>query len=98
MINKNLGSTLDSEIQKQMKGESFAKEFERQQLIGEIAQKIYNLRVKTGLTQKAFAKKAHTSQQVIARIENGRDSRMPSIDLLNKLALAAGKTISVTFA
>tara|TARA_B110000879_G_scaffold177242_2_gene231658 strand:- start:702 stop:998 length:297 start_codon:yes stop_codon:yes gene_type:complete len=98
MTNSNLGSTLDSELQNQMQNQEFAKEFERQQFIGEIAQKIYNLRVKTGLTQKAFAEKAHTSQQVIARIENGRDSRMPSIDLLNKIAIAAGKTINLTFA
>ena len=96
-MNKHIGSSLDEAIKSQMKDEKFASEFARQQIISEIAQKVYNLRINAGLTQTKMAKESNTTQQVIARIEGGKDTRMPSIDLLSRIANAAGKSIRVTF-
>ena len=81
-----------------MKDAEFGREFERQQIISEIAQSTYNLRVKAGLTQQDMADKSDTTQQVIARLESGRDTRIPSIDLLNRIAHAVGKNVRVSFA
>jgi ribosome-binding protein aMBF1 (putative translation factor) len=45
-------------------------------------------RIKSGLSQRALAKRADTAQSVIARIESGRTS--PTWDTLKTLLRAAG--------
>ena len=96
-MNKYIGSSLESVISNEMKDATFAEEFDRQKVISEIAQQVHTIRVKSGMTQKKMAEASHTTQQVIARIENGTDSRMPSIDLLNRIAQAAGKKFHLEF-
>lgn len=49
-----------------------------------------------GLTQAEVAKRAGTAQSVIARLENGRNG-IPSLDLLNRVSLAVGLELSVSF-
>jgi transcriptional regulator with XRE-family HTH domain len=56
----------------------------------DIAMAVYSARKKAKLTQAALAKKAGTIQGVIARLEGGKDSRMPSIPLLASVAKACG--------
>jgi|GEM_PF-807676 len=56
----------------------------------DIAMAVYSARKKAKLTQAALAKKAGTTQGVIARLEGGKDSRMPSIPLLASVAKACG--------
>lgn len=41
-----------------------------------------------GLSQRALAERAHTTQAVVARIETGRSA--PSVDTLRRLVTAAG--------
>ena len=97
MANKHIGSYLDEVIKSQMNDPDFAREYERQQMISFIAQQFYMLRIEAGLTQKSMAEKSQTTQQVIARIESGKDQRIPSLDLLNRIAHAAGKNLSLSF-
>ena len=98
MTNKHIGTSLDDVIESQLSDSEFSREFEKQKVISQIAQKAYQLRIGSGLTQKAMAEKSQTTQQVIARIESGRDQRVPSLELLNRIAHAAGKHLKISFA
>ena len=55
------------------------------------AQLLRKARESAGLTQRELARKARTSQSVVARIELGENS--PSWDTLNRLLRAAGQSL-----
>lgn len=97
MKNKHIGSSLSVAIKEQVKNKDFRVEFEHERAISDIAQVAYNLRINAGLTQKALAEKSHTTQQVIARLESGKDHRLPSFDLLARVASAVGKRLAIQF-
>ena len=61
----------------------------------EIARAIIRARVEQKLTQKELAKKMHTTQSVISRVEQARTS--PSISFLKRLATALNTTLQVQF-
>ncbi len=98
MRNKHIGTHLDEVIKSQLIDLEFSREYEKQEMISLIAQKAYDLRIEAGLTQKDMAEKSQTTQQVIARIEGGKDQRVPSLELLNRIAHAAGKHLKISFA
>jgi transcriptional regulator with XRE-family HTH domain len=58
-----------------------------------VARQIIEFRIKAKLTQSELAKRAHTSQVVISRLENGQAN--PSIDMLKRVSKALGKNIEV---
>lgn len=58
-----------------------------------IARQIIELRMKKKLTQQDLAKKAHTSQVVISRLENGQAN--PSVRLLKRVFNALDKDLDV---
>lgn len=97
MSNKHIGTSLDEVIKSQLKDPEFSQEYEKQAMISLIAQKAYDLRIEAGLTQKTMAERSQTTQQVIARIESGKDQRVPSLDLLSRIAHAAGKNLNISF-
>jgi transcriptional regulator with XRE-family HTH domain len=49
------------------------------------------------LTQLELAQKAYTTQPVIARLERGSDSRIPSLEFLGRVAHALGKEVVIDF-
>jgi transcriptional regulator with XRE-family HTH domain len=51
-------------------------------------------RLRAGLSQRALARRAHTAQSVVARIESGETS--PSFDTLRALLAAAGFELRAT--
>ncbi|MGH7793612.1 MAG: helix-turn-helix domain-containing protein [Candidatus Binatia bacterium] len=53
-----------------------------------MARLVRDARSKEGLTQAQLAEKARSSQVVIARLESGTDGRVPSLDLLERIASA----------
>lgn len=59
----------------------------------EIAQKIINMRKQKGFTQGDLAKKSKVSQQMISRIENGRQNL--SIATMKKIADSLGCKVNV---
>ena len=61
----------------------------------ELAQKLIEVRVKSGMSQGELAQKMGTSQSAIARLESG--SAMPSMRTLSKLALATGCEMQINF-
>ncbi len=88
--------TLNDVIKEQCKNKEFTELFQRELLINEIAKMIVQLRRKAKMTQQELARKAKTTQPVIARLESGKNSRIPSLKLLAKLASAANATIKIT--
>lgn len=89
--------TLDEVIQEEMKDEEFAILYEKERIINKIACAVVELRQRQGLTQTELAEKSHTTQPVIARLERGSDSRIPSLELLGRIAHALGKEIVIDF-
>ncbi len=60
-----------------------------------VGQKIRKLREESRLTQKGLSEKLCISQQIISRIERGRDN--VSLRTLQKFSKALGKDVSVNF-
>ncbi|OGQ22970.1 MAG: hypothetical protein A3I05_06090 [Deltaproteobacteria bacterium RIFCSPLOWO2_02_FULL_44_10] len=89
--------TLKDVIKKQMRDSEFKFYFERERAISEIARMVRDARLKVGLTQAELARKAKTSQVVIARLESGTDQRIPSLDLLERIAHALKAKLLVSF-
>jgi DNA-binding XRE family transcriptional regulator len=82
-------------INKKCKNKEFAEVFQRELLINEIAKLIVELRIKAHMTQKALAERTQTTQPVIARLESGTDRRIPSLDLLTRIAIATNSKLNI---
>jgi DNA-binding XRE family transcriptional regulator len=57
-------------------------------LAGELAELVYKLRDRAGLTQAELARRMGTTQSSIARIESG--GSLPTVEMLARLARAIG--------
>lgn len=73
-------------FKKLLKNSEIRIKYEEEKVKSEIAFMVKRLRQKAGLTQEELAKKIGTSQSVIARLESGRDTRIPSLSLLSRIA------------
>ena len=62
----------------------------------EIAKEMIKLRLQAGLTQNELAKKAHTSQPAIARLESG-SYRNVNMNFLRKVSHALGVEPHISF-
>ena len=62
----------------------------------DIACKIYDLRNKSGLTQKALAKLVGTTPSVISRLEDA-DYQGHSLSMLRRIAAALDKRVEIRF-
>lgn len=90
--------TLDEAIQQELKQHpELAKDLQKELLINAISRIIRDIRSKMYITQTELARKANTTQPVIARLESGQDSRMPSLDLLSRIAAAACAKLNISF-
>ena len=89
--------TIDDIIAEHCQDPEFKELYERGMLIIDIAYMVASTRKKIGLTQAELALKAQTTQPVIARLEGGRSRRMPSLDLLAKIANAMGMELKIGF-
>jgi len=87
--------SLTDVINKKCKNKEFAEALQRELLINEIAKLVVELRVKAHMTQKTLAERAQTTQPVIARLESGTDRRMPSLDLLTRIAIATNSKLNI---
>lgn len=90
--------TLDEAIKQELKEHpELADAYQEELLINAISRMVAEMRRKAHLTQTELAKKAKTSQSVIARLESGKDSRVPSLGLLSRVANAAHAKIKINF-
>jgi len=78
-----------------LEDEEFKVEYEALRPIYEIKEELIRLRLAKGLSQKDLAELVGTKQSAISRLENG--SYNPSIEFLNKIAIALDTKLHVTF-
>ena len=84
-------------LRRELKDPEFGFYFRREKAVSEIARLVRDARLKAGLTQAQLAKKAQSSQVVIARLESGTDGRVPSLELLERIANALKAKLLVRF-
>jgi len=77
------------------KNEKVKKAYSRELTKIRIAQQIYELRTKNNVSQKELAKRLHTSQQAVARLE--KDGYRPTTKTLEKLAEIFHKDLLIRF-
>ncbi|OGS45826.1 MAG: hypothetical protein A2539_05505 [Elusimicrobia bacterium RIFOXYD2_FULL_34_15] len=91
----NKYKTLKQHIREELKNPEFKKEFDKEDFFVRVAVQIANERQKQHLTQKELAKKLHTTQQVISRIEQGNQN--VTIGLIERIAEVFGKRPTLKF-
>lgn len=70
--------------------------FEEHQANAEIAQQVYGLRTKAGLSQRELAKRVGTTASVICRLEDA-DYEGHSLLMLRRIAGALNKRVEIRF-
>lgn len=80
---------------KLFKQPGFKEAVEETRLEYEIARALIKARIEKGLTQAEVAKRMHTKQSVISRVENART--MPSLAFLKRLAEVLDASLQVQF-
>ena len=83
-------------LREQLKDPAFRKAYEEEGIYAELAIQVARLRAKRGLSQRELARRLHTSQQTISRLESPRNGSL-SLRTLIKLAHALGKDLKVQF-
>jgi transcriptional regulator with XRE-family HTH domain len=69
---------------------------EEERVNAEIARKIYELRTKAGLSQRALAKLVGTTASVICRLEDA-DYEGHSFSMLRRIATALNRRVEIRF-
>src|SRR5262249_29258691 len=69
---------------------------ERERLHADVAQKVYDLRMAAGLTQKELAKRVRTAPSVISRLEDA-DYEGHSLSILQRIAKVLNQRVEVRF-
>jgi transcriptional regulator with XRE-family HTH domain len=90
-------TNFDLYLEEQLKDPGFAGRFEKAGEAWEVALQIAALREKAGLSQKDLARKLHTSQQNISRLESPAYEGH-SLSMLRRVADLLGATVRVTIA
>lgn len=88
-------SDLDRHIERHLKDEEFKMYFDKADAKRRIAQEIATLRKSRNITQTQLAKEVKTRQQVISRLENPSDKRMPSFEFLDRIAKTFNKRLVI---
>ena len=83
-------------LNEQLKDPAVRKAYEEEGVFVELAIQVARLREQKGITQRELAKRLHTSQQTISRLESPRNGSL-SLKTLIKLAHALGKDLKVQF-
>ena len=65
--------------------------------ISDLCHAIIHARQAKGITQERLAHVCKTTQSVIARLEGGNNGRMPSLDLLQRIAFALSLELIIGF-
>ena len=78
-----------------LKDEEVVKALKETALEYEVARAVIEARINKGLTQQDLAKKLHTTQSVISRVESAKTT--PTLSFLRRLATALNVSLKVTF-
>ena len=90
-------TNFDLFLEEQLKDPDFAERFKRAGEAWDVALQLTALREKAGLSQRDLARKLHTSQQQISRLESP-SYEGHSLSMLRRVAEVLGVTVSVTLA
>ena len=90
-------TNFDRYLEEQLKDPAFADRFEKAGEAWDVALQIAALRERAGLSQKELARKLHTSQQNVSRLESP-SYEGHSLTMLRRVAEVLGATIRVTIA
>lgn len=96
MIYKKQQDDLDKTLSRLLKNPTFRQEWQNSESSHQLGRQIIKARILNNLTQGELAQKAGTTQAVISRIESANVS--PSIQLVDRIAQALGKTLQIRFA
>jgi ribosome-binding protein aMBF1 (putative translation factor) len=88
MENKHKGSRVSDWLKQEMKAPDFKVGVKKARARRRIAQQIYDARKRAGISQPELARRLHTSQAAISRMEAG-DQNM-TIDLIENIAIVLG--------
>lgn len=91
------GVPLRKVLEKKFKDPSFRHYFNESKALSNLCHSISQARHTRGFTQAALAKSCGTTQSVIARLESGNNGRMPSLELLGRVAKALKLNLVVGF-
>ena len=83
-------------LKEELKDPEFKKAFDEEEVYASLAIQIAKLRERQKLTQKALARRLHTTQQTVSRLEDIHN-RGYSLHTLVKLAEALHKKLDVRF-
>jgi len=78
-----------------MKEEGFKEAYEESQAEFDLARKLIQARIQSGLSQEDVAELMDTSQSTVARLESGKT--LPSMRTLKKFAKATNSTVEIQF-
>jgi len=90
-------TNFDLYLEEQLKDPVFAERFEKAGAAWDVALQLAALSEKAGLSQKELARKLHTSQQNISRLESP-SYKGHSLAMLRRAAEVLGATVRVTLA
>lgn len=94
-MNKKQEYTWEMHKKELLKDPEFRKALKETELEYQIARALIRARIEKGLTQAKLAKKLHTTQSVVSRVESGR--ALPSLSFLKRLADTLNASLSVEF-
>jgi DNA-binding transcriptional regulator YiaG len=83
-------------LKKDLKDPEFKKAFDEEEIYADLAIQIAKIREKEHLSQRELAKRLHTTQQTVSRLEDIHN-RSYSLRTLIKLAQALHKKLKVEF-
>ena len=83
-------------LREELKNKEFKKVFEEEEIYASLSIQTAKIRQKGGLTQKELAKRLHTTQQTVSRLENIHN-RSYSLRTLIELAQALDKRLKIEF-
>lgn len=81
-------------LKEELKDPEFKKAFDREEIFSSLAIQITKLRQKQNLSQRALAKRLHTTQQTVSRLENPENKSL-SINTLIRLAETLHKKVKI---
>lgn len=97
MKRRSRGVPLKRVLDKEKQDPEFRFYYERARALRQVARLIRMARTKAGVTQAELAKKIGTSQSVVARLESASNTRIPSLNLLERIAAAFKARLSISF-
>lgn len=71
--------SFDKYLDENLKNEEFAKHYEEEKLLQDIAVKIAKIREEKGLTQSQLARQAKLTQQQVSKLESGINSNIMTL-------------------